>query len=326
MTDQSAIVSVDLGGTKIAAALVRTTGEILSQKSTPTLAEEGVAPVIGRLLAAVDSIIGNADLSHLSISGIAVAAAGVIDTENGTVTHSPNLPGWCEVPLKKSIEEALGLPTFLINDASAAALGEHRFGAGKGVSHLVYVTVSTGIGGGLILGGRLYTGASGSAGEVGHMVIDANGPRCSCGNVGCLEVLASGTALAREAQKLIQQGASTKIAELANGEPSNVTAKLVADAARQGDALAREIISQAATYLGMGLANLVNIFNPEMIVVGGGVAKIGDMLLDTARRVAIERAFRLPAQRVQIVPSRLSDNAAILGAVAFAQAAGVPTT
>jgi glucokinase len=179
--------------------------------------------------------------------------------------------------------------------------------------------VSTGIGGGIIIDGKLYTGVSGSAGEVGHMTIDVNGPRCSCGNVGCLEVLASGKAVAREAQRLIAQGVKTRIVDFAEGEPSNVTANTVAAAARQGDAVALKIVSKAAIYLGIGIANLVNIFNPEMIIIGGGMAKMGDMLLDTARKVAGERAFQLPFQHVRIVPSQLGDNSAVLGAAAFAR-------
>lgn len=319
MTEDTSFLAMDLGGTKIAAALVTPAGEILCQEQIPTLAEEGLDAVVDRLLAAIDSVISNSDLSRFSLTGITIASAGAIDADQGIVTDSPNLPGWSNVPLRDIMEQALGLRTFLVNDASAAALGEHRFGAGRGASNLVYVTVSTGIGGGIIIDGKLYSGASGSAGEVGHMAIDINGPRCNCGNVGCLEVLASGKAVAREAQRLIAQGAKTKMVELAEGEAANITARVVAAAAREGDRVAREIVSKAATYLGVGLANLVNLFNPEVIVVGGGLAKMGDMLLDTAREVATERAFRLPAQRVRIVPSELGDNAAMLGAVAFAQ-------
>ena len=318
-TRQNPLLATDLGGTKIATALVSPEGEILCQEHVPTLAEEGVDAVISRMLAATDSVVGRADLSLSSFTSIAIAAAGAIDSKKGIVTASPNLPGWRDIHLKEIIETATGLDTFVINDASAAALGEHCFGAGRGVNNLIYVTVSTGIGGGIIIDGKLYSGVSGSAGEVGHMTIDVNGPRCNCGNIGCLELLASGRAVAREAQRLIAQGARTRIIQLAEGEPQNITAKIVAAAAQEGDNLASEIISRAATYLGMGLANLVNIFNPEMIIIGGGMAKMGDMLLDTARKVVAERAFQLPAQRVRIVPSQLGDNAAVLGAVAFGQ-------
>jgi glucokinase len=208
--------------------------------------------------------------------------------------------------------------TFLINDASAAALGEHEFGAGKGVDNLIYLTVSTGIGGGIIIDGRLYLGPSGSAGEIGHMTIDVNGPQCSCGNIGCLEMLASGTAIAREAVKRIRAGGRSSLSEMLGGKIENITAEQVGVAAQGGDSLAMEIIHRAASYLGMGMVNLVNIFNPEMIIVGGGVAQMGDLLLDPARRVVEARAFKLPAQAVRIVPARLGDEAGVMGAAVFA--------
>lgn len=319
MSNGRAFLAMDLGGTKIASALVTAEGEILSQEFVPTLAEEGIDAVIGRMLATIDNLINNADLSRFAPAGMAIAAAGAIDSDNGVVTASPNLPGWRDVPLKEILEEMTGLEIFLINDASAAALGEHRFGAGRGAKDLIYVTVSTGIGGGIIINGQLYSGASGSAGEIGHMTIQADGPRCSCGNTGCLEMLASGKAVAREAQRLIAAGAKTRILELAEREPANITAATVAAAALEGDTLALEIISTAATYLGIGLANLINIFNPEMIIIGGGMAQMGDMLLEVARKVAVGKAFQLPAQRVCIIPSQLGYNSALLGAAAFAQ-------
>jgi len=323
-TGENPLLAVDLGGSKIVTALVTTKGEIIAREYTPTLAEEGIETVIGRMLTAIDSVTSKANMSLPLFSNIAIAAAGAIDSKKGIVTASPNLPGWRDVPLKEIMQKATGLEAFLINDASAAALGEHCFGAGRGVNNLIYITVSTGIGGGIIIDGKLYNGVSGSAGEIGHTTIDVNGPRCNCGNIGCLEVLASGTAVAREAQRFIAQGAKTIITELAEGEPQNITAQTVSAATQKGDALASAIISKAATYLGIGMVNLVNIFNPEMIIVGGGMAQMGDMLLDPARKVVAERAFQLPAQRVRIVTSQLGDNAAVLGATAFVQGLAKP--
>ena len=315
------ILAIDLGGTKFVAATVSKTGEILSRQYKLTLADEGPEAVIRRMLDTVDDVIRNSDLTSSPPSSIAIAAAGAINSARGIVTSSPNLPGWHDVPLKDMVQEATGVRTTLLNDASAAALGEHAFGAGRGVNNLIYITVSTGIGGGIIIDGKLYGGACGSAGEIGHTTIDINGPHCSCGNVGCLEMLASGKAVAREAQRLISSGARTCILELAEGELQNVTAQTVSAAAQRGDATARAIIAKAAAYLGVGLVNLVNIFNPEMIIVGGGMSKMGDALLDGARKVVAERAFQLPAEAVRIVPSQLGDNAGILGATAFA---GIP--
>ncbi len=247
-----------------------------------------------------------------------MAAAGVIDSERGLITTSPNLPGWCNIPLRDTVKEKYRVATFLINDASAAALGEQHFGAGKGIKDLLYLTVSTGIGGGIIISGKLYSGVCGSAGEIGHTTIDVNGPRCSCGNIGCLETLASGTAVAREAIRRISHGEKSSLAGMVSGKIEDITAEEVDIAAAGGDSLAREVILQAATYLGVGMVNLVDIFNPEMIIVGGGMAKMGDRLLNPARRVVMERAFRLPAQAVRIVPAQLGDDAGVIGAAVFA--------
>ncbi len=318
------VLAVDLGGTKIVTALVSTEGEILSREYIPTLAEEGAPAVIRRIVSSAGNLIRNAGMAPSSVASVAVAAAGAIDPGKGIVTDSPNLPGWHNIPLKDEIEKAMEIRAFIVNDATAAALGEHRFGAGRGVRDLIYLTVSTGIGGGIIIDGRLYSGASGSAGEMGHMTIDANGPRCACGNIGCLEVLASGKAVAREAQRLIARGTRTVILQIAEGHAQSVTAQTVAAAAARGDAVAVSIISQAANYLGIGMVNLVNIFNPQMIIVGGGMSKMGEMLLQPARRMVAERAFRHPASIVRIVMSELGDNAGVFGAVAFAAESGRP--
>ncbi len=320
MTQPSAdrpVLAVDLGGTKIVTALVSFEGQILSREYIPTLAEEGALAVIGRIVSSAGSLLRNSGMDPSSVASVAVAAAGAIDPAKGIVTDSPNLPGWHNIPLKDEIEKALGVRTFIVNDATAAALGEHRFGAGRGMRNLIYLTVSTGIGGGIIIDNRLYSGASGSAGELGHMTIDISGPRCPCGNTGCLEMLASGRAVAREAQRVIAQGTKTVMREIAEGHAEFVTAQTVAAAANRGDAVAISIVSKAANYLGIGLVNLVNIFNPEMIIIGGGMAKMGEMLLQPARKLVAERAFQYPASIVRIVSSQLGDNSGVLGAVAF---------
>lgn len=316
MSDKPSI-GVDLGGTKILTALVSPEGDMIAGKRSPTAARSGPEEVIARIFTTIEQVLHQANAEIGDIRGIGIAAAGALDTERGVVTTSPNLPGWRDVPLRGMVRDRFGAAAFLINDANAAALGEHRFGAGKSVDNLIYITVSTGIGGGIIIDGKLYQGAGGSAGEVGHMTIDINGPRCSCGSNGCLEVLASGTALAREAQRCITEGAESSILRLADGKISSITAKIVSDAAQDGDLLARELIHRTGTYLGIGLANLVNIFNPEMIIVGGGLSNIGDMLLNPARQMVMERAFKVAAQRVRIVPSQLGGNAEAVGAAAF---------
>lgn len=308
------VLAIDLGGTKIASGLVSDEGELISHGYCLALADEGPEAVIQRLLSVAHQVLEQAGLKASKIEGVGVAAAGALDTKRGVVTASPNLPGWHNIPLLDIITEKLGVKTYLINDASAAALGEHRLGAGKGVDNLIYLTVSTGIGGGIIIGGQLYTGVDGCAGEIGHMTIDINGPRCNCGNIGCLETLASGTAMAKEAMRRLSQGEKSSLVTLTQGKLENMTAKIIAQAARQGDSLARDVIAKAAHYLGIGMINLVNIFNPELIVVGGGVARIGNLLLDPARKVVRERAFSLPSHTVRITRAKLGDNSAIFGA------------
>jgi glucokinase len=216
------------------------------------------------------------------------------------------------------MQDRLGKRTFLINDADAAALGEFYFGAAKGVDDFIYVTLSTGIGGGIVIDGKIHTGAIGAAGEVGHMTIDDNGPICNCGNRGCWETLASGTALTREAKRRIEKGVKTSILEYAEGDLEKVTPETIHSAARKGDSLGKELIARTGYYVGVGLANLINIFNPELIVIGGGLSNIGDMLLKPAFKVAGERAFREAFQAVRFASAGLGRNSGALGAAAFA--------
>jgi len=312
------VLAIDLGGTKVFTAIISNKGQVMAREYHLTLADEEPQSVINRILSAIGHLLNQRNINLPQLYGISIAAAGAIDFDKGLVTSSPHLPGWHDVPLRDIVKEKYKVNTFLINDASAAALGEHHFGAGQGVNNLILLTLGTGIGGGIIINGRLYSGASGSAGEIGHITIDVNGPRCSCGNTGCLEALVSGTAVAKEAIKCIRQGERSSLTEIVGGKIENITAEKVSLAAQGGDSLASEVILKAATYLGVGLVNLVNIFNPEMIIIGGGMAKMGELLLNPARQVVRERAFQLPAQAVQIVPAQLGDGAGVLGAAVFA--------
>lgn len=314
-------VGIDLGGTKINTALVDATGHILHQDYRETRAIEGPTAVIERMVDAAFRVVAGAGVTPAQVRAVGVGAPGPIDVRTATVVAPPNLPGWTNVPLGQRIAAALELPTFLENDANAAALGEHRFGAGRGTRHMVYVTASTGIGGGFIIDGKLYSGATGGAAEVGHMVILPRGPHCTCGRRGCLEALASGTAIAREGAELLARGIPTRIADLAGDDPARVTAKLVAQAAAKGDMEAREIIDEAVMYLGLGMANLVNLLNPEALVIGGGLTNMGEELFGPVRRIVRQRAFPTAAAAVRIVPAELGDNAGALGAAAVAMAA-----
>ncbi|MCL0092022.1 ROK family protein [Dehalococcoidales bacterium] len=310
------VLAIDVGGTKIITAIISNKGQVMAREYYLTRADEGPESVINRILSAIDHLLNLRNIAPSQLDSISIAAAGAIDFERGLVTLSPNLPGWYNIPLRDMVKGKYKVNTWLINDASAAALGEHHLGAGRGVNNLILLTLGTGIGGGIIINDQLYHGPCGSAGEIGHMTIDANGPRCKCGNIGCLEILASGTAVAQEAIRRIGQGESSSLTEV---KIENITAETVSIAAQGGDPLALEVISKAATYLGVGMVNLVNIFNPEMIIVGGGMAQMGELLLNPARQVVTERAFKLPAQAVRIVPAQLGDNAGVLGAAIFAR-------
>ena len=314
---QKLVLGVDLGGTKIATALANAQGEILARGYSPTSAQAGSSAVISTILATIEKILSSNKLDLSRVLGIGIAAAGIIDSDNGKVIFSPNLPGWHEVPLREAVEQRLSIPVYLGNDANLAALGEWRFGLKKKVANLIYITGGTGIGGGIIIDGKLYTGCRGAAGEIGHMTIDINGPRCNCGSTGCWEALASGTALATEAVRQISQGANTSIVALVDGDMSKIDAKVISEAAKQGDELAKELISRLGYYLGVGLANVVNIFNPELILIGGGITKMGGLLLKPAIKVVKERAFSTSATSAEIKPALLGDDSGVLGAVAF---------
>ena len=312
------ILAVDIGGTKIITAIVSVEGQVIAKERSLTLADEGPSSVINRLLEAIDRLLDSKSMDSSQLGSISLAVAGGIDIVRGLVTSSPHLPGWHDVPLRDMVRNKYRVATFLLNDASAAALGEHRFGAGRGVNNLVLLTIGTGIGGGIIIDGKLYNGPSGSAGELGHMTVDISGPKCVCGNIGCLETLVSGPVMVGEAVKRINQGASSSLVEMVSGRIEDITAENIGAAARAGDSLSLDIITKTGTYLGFGLVNVVNIFNPEMIILGGGVAELGDLLLDPARCIVKERAFPISTQAVRIVTAELGDEAAVRGAAVFA--------
>lgn len=320
------VLAIDIGGTKMMTAVISADGKILASDVYPTAAGEGVTSVIERLGAGIDNLLNDNSLEPSQLSGIGVACAGGIDTARGMVSNSPNLPGWVDIPLVEIIQKKYRVSTFLLNDASAAALGEHRFGAGRGVDNLVLFTLGTGIGGGIIIDGRLYLGTSGAAGEIGHMTIDVNGPECACGNSGCLEVLSSGTAISREAIKRVSQGEESALTAMVNGKIEDIKVETVETAARKGDPLAMDVLARAAGYFGVGLVNVVNIFNPEMIVIGGGMASLGDLFIEPARRVVAERAFPVSARVVRIIMAQLGNEAGVYGAAAFALEAGARRT
>ena len=312
------VLAIDLGGTKIRSIVVDADGQVLGEDRRETDADEGQEPVIARMVASANDAVARSGVPYASLLGVGVSAPGPVDFERGILYQPPNLPGWDAVPLAQLLQGRLGLSAFLENDATAAALGESRYGAGQGARHMLYLTISTGIGGGLILDGTVYRGADGSAGELGHMTVDENGPEHACGQRGCLEVMASGTAIARMAREAVEAGRSVVLARLAR-DVEELSAVEVDTAADLGDPVATEILARASHYLGVGFANYLNIFNPEVIVIGGGVSRIGRQLLDPAIALAKQRAFRLPARTVEFRKAALEGRAEVLGVAALAR-------
>jgi glucokinase len=312
------VLGVDLGGSKILSAVVNVKGEMLSRDRSTTPAAKGPEAVIQAMLESAKRALNQAGITTAELEAICIGAPGLSSLKTGVVFTSPHLPRWTDVPLRNIIEKKMGVKTLLLNDANAAALGELYFGAAKGAHNFIYITISTGIGGGIVIDGEIYAGSLGTAGEIGHMTIDTNGPKCHCGNTGCWETLASGTALDREAKKRISDGAKTSILEYVDGDVNKVNAETVHKAARQGDALAKELIAQVSYYIGVGLANLIHIFNPELIVIGGGLSNIGDRLLKPAYQVAKDRAYEVAFDSVRFACAELDKNSGVIGAAAYA--------
>lgn len=310
------IVGVDLGGTKVRAALMDSSGNVFARTSLPSEAKKGMEQVLKNIELVINTVTETFD--HDQIIGIGVGAPGPLNPKTGVVFYPPNLPGWVNVPLRDILEQRLGLPVFLGNDANLAALGEYAFGAGKDYRYLAYLTVSTGIGAGIIEDGRILEGARGAAAEVGHMTIDINGPRCNCGNLGCLEVMASGTAIGRRAREfLAENDVPSMLRELCAGDLECVTGPLVELAAKQGDAVAIEILRQTAIYLGVGVTNLLHLYNPEIVVIGGGVSQVGDLIFKPLRAEVERRAMISFRENVQIIPTKLGDDIGLYGGVAL---------
>jgi glucokinase len=311
-------VGVDLGGTKIHTVVATPTGDVLGEERVPTLAVDGPAAVLERLTGSIRTALERAGLTSNEIGGIGISSPGPCDPFRGIVTNAPNLPGWIDVPIVEIVRERMGVPVLLENDANAAAFGELRYGAGRGFKHLLYVTLGTGIGGGIIIDGKIYEGASGAAGEVGHITLVEDGPLCNCGSRGCLEALASGPAMARDAAQAIASGADTTMRETASG--STITTEHVLQAAQRGDEVAEKIIRRAGEYLGRGLVGLLNVFDPECLILGGGLLALGDLYIGTAIRMAKERAFAQIVADVTITTAALDTRAGALGAAALVMA------
>ena len=307
------VLAVDIGGTKLAAGVVDADGKMLERGEVPTLAHEGLESVLERIVGLGRDLLARAAAQKEPVQRIGIGCAGPVNLEAGKVFNPPNLPGWSEVSLVRHIESALGLPAVLENDANAAALGEFRYGAGRGARSLVYFTVSTGIGGGIILDGKVWHGLKDAAGEVGHMTVCPDGPVCGCGNRGCLEAMASGPSIARWASEAVAAGRPTRLREV-----PVVTSADVVRLAQEGDAVAREVWDAAGKYLGIGVAAVITILAPERVVLGGGVTRAGDFLFEPLRAEVRRRVKLVPIESVPILPAALGPDVGILGAAAVA--------
>ncbi len=313
------VVGIDIGGTKLATVVADTAGNILNKVRKPTLAERGPEYARQLLFDMVHETIELAGLERTAISAIGVSCGGPLDTKTGIVYSPPNLPGWDALPLKSQLESEFEIPVTIENDANASALAEYRFGGGRGYNAVLYMTMSTGIGGGIVLDGQVYHGANDSAGEVGHQILLPDGPLCGCGKRGCLEALCSGPAIARRAQAAVrnEKASATTLLDLAGGHIESVRSEHVLEAARQGDALALRLVEETAYYMGWGIANLVNILNPDIVLLGTIAIAAGDLLLNPIRKTVSEFAMTRPAEAVKIAPAQLGEALGDLAAVAL---------
>jgi len=295
------IVGIDLGTLNTIAAVVDLEGKIVERVEHPTNGEKNRDDVIERVKAAIHEVISASNLNLQKIAGIGLAVPGLVDSKKGMILFIPNF-GWKDTPLREILEEEFHTPIFIDNNANAMALSEAQFGIGRGVKNI---------------NREIYRGETECTGEIGHTTVDYNGPKCSCGNNGCLEVMAAGPAIARRAVKAIREGRKTVITELVEDNLNQITAAVVARAANQGDRLAREIMEKTGEYLGTGIANIINLFNPQMVIIGGGVAQAGNLIFDPLKRIMKKRAFSVPAKVVKIATPSLGRDCTVIGAASL---------
>ena len=314
------IIGVDLGGTNLVVGAMPADGSReIGVHALPTRAKLGADAVVDRICEMIETtiaaVIAETGATRADIAGVGIGAPGPLDRAKGLVIVTPNL-GWTNFPLRDRVADQVGLVATLDNDANCATLGEWWLGAAKGARNVVGFTLGTGIGGGLILDGKLYHGASDVAGEIGHMTIDSAGRRCKCGNYGCLEAYASGPAIAERAREALSGGERSALAGMCGGDLSTLTAATVYQASKNGDAVASDVVRETARILGVGVANMLNVFNPDVVVLAGGVAQAGDSLFVPLRAEVSRRAFKPAVDACRIVPGALGGSAGMVGAVA----------
>jgi glucokinase len=319
MTSPSAtapILGIDLGGTKVEVSCARLDGEILAARRIPTQPEEGPDRGLERILETVREVLSEGRVAGSELAAVGLSIPGPWDCQAGIFLALPNLPGWEGFPVRQRLSEHFSAPLYMDNDANAAALAEWKFGAGRGYRHLIYLTMSTGIGGGLILDGRLHRGRDANAGEVGHQVIVPGGPVCGCGLLGHLEGLCSGSGIARRLREAVSPDNSA-MWEMAGGDPRNLSAEILTRAVRRGDALAGEFFQQTLEYLASGLANLIFMLNPEAIVLGTIVAKNPDLFIEPLQGLVRERVWDVFSADLKILPAQLTDQIGVYAPLAL---------
>ncbi|WP_053203775.1 ROK family protein [Jiangella muralis] len=310
-----AVLSLDIGGTKLAVGVVTSDGAVHGLVVEPTRRWDGPDTVIRRLFDLGHRAVAVAGLGR-PIDAVGISCGGPLDSATGVLISPPHLPGWIDVPLGELTRQEFGVPAYLENDATAAALGEHRFGAARGLSTMIYLTISTGVGGGAVIDGRLHRGAAGNGGELGHLMVRPGGRTCSCGRRGCLEAYVSGTNIAERAAERLRDGATSSLraADAHTADAAPLTAADVAAAARAGDGFAREIWAETTDVLGQAVTDLVNVFEPELVVLGGGVTRAGAMLLDPVAEAVARDAMPPAAKAARVVLAGLGDVVCVVGA------------
>jgi len=313
-------IGVDLGGTKILSGVFKNSLECVGSAKVSTKSQRGVEAVIERVARCVQDAVDEADLSFKQVAGVGIGAPGAVDFAEGKVIFAPNMEGWKDVALKKALEKLLDVPVFVENDCNIAALGVHVAELKSKPKSLIGIFVGTGIGGGLVINGELFSGFNHTAGEIGHMVLAVNGPKCGCGNKGCFEALASRTAIFQQIKAGIKDGEKTLLTEMLGDDLSDLRSGDLRKAIRRGDKFVDRVVEGAAEYIGIATANLINVLNPEVVVLGGGVI---EALQDEMMSVIIETAqdYAMPGtmKGVEIVPSKLGDSAGITGGAVLAR-------
>jgi glucokinase len=316
---QEYVVGVDFGGTKILTGVFTSSFECLGMAKLSTKSQRGVDAVIDRIARCVRDAVDEADLSLKQLRGVGVGAPGAVDGEGGNIIFAPNLQ-WTDVPLKKALEKQLEVPVFVENDCNIASLGVYVSELQAKAKHVLGIFIGTGIGAGLVINGELYSGFGHTAGEVGHMIIDINGPKCGCGNKGCFEALASRTAIFHKVRAAVKDGQKTLLTDLLGDDLADMRSGDLRKALRRGDKFVAKVVEEAAEYTGIAVANLVNILNPEIVVLGGGVIEaLGEEMMDTIRKTAKDHAMPGAMKGVQIIESHLGDNAGITGGAVLAK-------